>query len=104
MSTIIENQINILLKQEKIIGETCTKPSLEISSLLDKNRIISLYEIRLKITKSILTKELYLKLIKSLMDYPGDKVFLVIMDYINFQELCLIDENISNILCYWKNE
>lgn len=104
MNTIIENQINILLKQKKAINESYKKYSLEISSLLDKNRIISLYEVRLTIVQSISTKELYLNLIKSLKDYSGEKVFLVIIDYIDFQELCLVDENQENILCHWKSD
>lgn len=98
----IENQINILLKQKKVINELYKKYSLEISSLLDKNKIISLYEVRLTIVQSISTKELYIKLIKSLIDYSEEKVFLVVVDYINFQELCLIDEDLEEILCHWK--
>lgn len=99
--TIINDRVNTLLNEKKIINAFHEKLSLEISNLLDKNKMISLYEIRLTIAKDEITKTLYLKLINSLINYSGKNVFLVIIDYISFQELCLIDENIENVLCHW---
>lgn len=98
----INNRVNTLLSERRIINTLHEKFSLEISNLLDKNRMISLYEIRLTIAKDEITKKLYLKLINSLINYSGKDIFLVIIEYISFQELCLIDENIENVLCHWR--
>ncbi|MCW1962903.1 hypothetical protein [Chryseobacterium viscerum] len=104
MNIDIKNKIDILLKQKRIIQQLDNNFSLEISNLLDKNNFISIYEIKLGITNDNRIKNLYSKLIKSLEEYSGSNIFMVIIEYSSFQELCLINEEITDILCYWPKK
>ncbi|MGG7438259.1 hypothetical protein ACQ7CU_09265 [Chryseobacterium arthrosphaerae] len=104
MNIGIKNKIAILLEEKKIIKQLDNNFSLEISGLLDKNNLISSYEIKLEITKNNKIKNLYYKLIKSLEEYSGSNIFMVILEYDSFQELCLINEEITDVLCYWPKK
>lgn len=103
MSQIVEYKVKELLFKNNIINSSeDADVNVEISNLLEKDRIISLHKAKLNMSDDLSKKELYLKLIDSLTKYTGKNIFLVFLIHNSFQETYFIDEDLKVILCCWR--